>query len=108
MDNRQDVRIFGADKKGNPKRRMTSKERLKFWSLYVEFDNQKPTARSTYGSESIQQTLADLIFGDEETAGYTFTEVLNELEKKLKIKKQEENLRSVPNVYSGRGPVKSD
>ena len=33
----QDIRIFGATKTGRPKKRMTTDQRTRFWSLYEDF-----------------------------------------------------------------------
>lgn len=107
VNREQDARVFGVDKRGRPQRTMTNEEREKFWSLYEEFQNQKPTANSRFGSESIQQMVADALF-DEGIAGGTKMDFLNKVEERLVENRRKENSRSVPNVYSGRGPVKSD
>lgn len=102
VNREQDIRIFGKNRRGQPRKRMTEDERKRFWSLYEEYLNQDPTASSKYGSESIQQMVADALFSGEEK---TITELLDGVETRLKRKTHEENLRSVPNVYSGRGPA---
>lgn len=102
VNREQDIRIFGQDRRGRPRKRMTEEERKRFWSLYEEYLNQDPTASSKYGSESIQQMVADALFTGEEK---TITELLDGVEARLQSKIREENLRSVPNVYSGRGPA---
>lgn len=104
----QDIRIFGADQKGRPKRTMTDAERQKYWSLYEEYQNQQPTANSRYGSESIQQMVAEALFDTDGIPGENLVDFLDRVEERLAQKSREENLRSVPNVYSGRGSVKSD
>ena len=108
VNRQQDVRIFGADQKGRPKRTMTNAERKKYWSLYEEYQNQQPTANSRYGSESIQQMLAEALFDNGGSPGENLVDFLDRVEKRLAKKHREENLGSVPNVYSGRGPVKPD
>ena len=108
VNRQQDIRIFGADQKGRPKRTMTDAERQKYWSLYEEYQNQQPTANSRYGSESIQQMVAEALFDTDGTPGENLVDFLDRVEERLAQKSREENLRSVPNVYSGRGPVKSD
>lgn len=108
VNRQQDIRIFGTDSRGRPKRTMTTKEREKYWSLYEEYQNQHPTGNSRYGSESIQQTLAEAVFDTGGTPGENLVDFLDRVEKRLAQKSREKNLRSVPNVYSGRGPVKSD
>lgn len=108
VNRQQDTRIFGADQNGRPKRTMTNAERKKYWSLYDEYNNQHPTGNSRYGSESIQQMLAEALFDVGGTPGENLVDFLDRVEESLAQKSREENLRSVPNVYSGRGPVKSD
>lgn len=108
VNRQQDIRIFGADQKGRPKRTMTDAERQKYWTLYEEYQNQQPTANSRYGSESIQQMVAEALFDTDGTPGENLVDFLDRVEERLAQKSREENLRSVPNVYSGRGPVKPD
>lgn len=103
VNREQDIRIFGADKRGRPKRTMTAKEREKFWSLYEEYENQHPTANSRYGSESVQQQIADALFDTQSISGENLIDFLDRVEQRLAQKSLDENLRSVPNVYSGRG-----
>lgn len=105
VNTQQDVRIFGADKKGRPKRKMTNSEREKYWSLYEEFQNQQPTANSKYGSESVQQMVAEALFDTEGTPGENLVDFLDRVEARLARKSEEENLRGAPNVYSGRGDI---
>lgn len=101
VNREQDIRIFGADAKGRPRRTMTQQERQKFWSLYAEYENQHPNATSRYGSESIQQQLADAMF-ETSSIGDNLVDFLDRVEERLAQKSMEENLRSVPNVFSGR------
>lgn len=108
VNREQDIRIFGQDVKGRPRRTMTDTERQKFWSLYEEYENQHPTASSRYGSESIQQQIADALFDTQSIAGDNLIDFLDRVENRLAQKNIEENLRSVPNVYSGRGTTFSE
>lgn len=108
VNREQDIRIFGQDAKGRPRRTMTDNERQKFWSLYEEYENQHPTASSRYGSESIQQQIADALFDTQSIGGYNLIDFLDRVENRLAQKTMEENLRSVPNVYSGRGTTFSE
>lgn len=103
VNREQDIRIFGQDAKGRPRRTMTDQERQKFWSLYEEYENQHPTATSRYGSESIQQQIADALFDAQTINGENLVDFLDRVEQRLAQHSMEENLRSVPNVYSGRG-----
>lgn len=103
VNREQDIRIFGQDAKGRPRRTMTDKERQKFWSLFEEYENQSPTANSRYGSESIQQQIADALFDTQSINSENLVDFLDRVEQRLAQHSTEENLRSVPNVYSGRG-----
>lgn len=98
----QDLRIFGKNAKGKPRRTMTDKERQRFWALYEEYNNQHPTASSRFGSESVQQQIADAIFGDDTISGKNLIDILDSVEQSLVEKSIQENMGSVPNVYSGR------
>lgn len=108
VNREQDIRIFGQDSRGRPRRTMTDKERQKFWTLYEEYENQHPTASSRYGSESIQQQIADALFDTQSIGGENLIDFLDRVEQRLLQKTTEENLRSVPNVYSGRGTTFSE
>lgn len=108
VNREQDIRIFGQDAKGRPRRTMSDTERQKFWSLYEEYENQHPTASSRYGSESIQQQIADALFDTQSIGGDNLIDFLDRVENRLAQKTMEENLRSVPNVYSGRGTTFSE
>lgn len=103
INREQDIRIFGSDTYGRPSRTMTETERQKFWSLYEEYTNQQPTATSRYGSESVQQQIAEALFDNKSISGENIIDFLGRVEQSLAQKYIDENLRSVPNVYSGRG-----
>lgn len=103
VNREQDIRIFGKDAKGRPRRTMSDTERQKFWSLFEEYQNQNPTANSRYGSESIQQQIADALFDIQSVNGENLVDFLDRVEMRLAQRSIEENLRRVPNVYSGRG-----
>lgn len=99
----QDIRIFGKNKRGRPLRTMTRAERKRYWELYGEYLNQNPTHTSKFGSETIQQQIAEAVFGPQAVNGENLVDFLDRVEKRLSENKSVENLRSVPNVYSGRG-----
>lgn len=105
VNQEQDSRIFGVDSKGKPKKTMSAQERERFWSLYDEYENQHPIATSRYGSESVQQFLADALFNPNSIDSDNIVDFLNKVEEGLANKALEENMRGVPNVYSGRGPA---
>ena len=104
VNREQDVRIFGADKRGRPNRTMTSQERLRYWSMYDEYLNINPTETYKYGSESVQQALADIMF-TQGTTGEDFMSIMDRVQQKLQEEALKRNARERPNVYSGRGPT---
>lgn len=57
----QDARIYGVNKAGRVRHRMTNEERDRFWSVYTEFLNQKKTAYVEFTSGKIQQYLGDIL-----------------------------------------------
>lgn len=99
----QDIRIFGADKRGRPISRMTNDQRERYWDLYDEFVNQKKADYAKYGSEYIQQTLASAIFGDEPISTRNLPLFLDAVAEKLKNEKKSDITGGTPNVYSGKG-----
>lgn len=103
VNKEQDIRIFGADKRGRPKRTMSTEERRAYWDLYNEFLNQNKNASSKYGSETIQQMLADITFARQEKM--SFLDTLNALGENLEENLNQINAGSYKNVYSGRGSV---
>lgn len=104
VNREQDARIFGVDKRGMPRKTLTQEERIKFWNLYDEFLNQNPNADYRYGSESVQQALADMMLQGE-TNENNITLLLDSVAVKLEQKQRESNVTILPNVYSGRGPT---
>lgn len=105
VNREQDIRLFGATRAGRPKKVLTSDERTKFWELYNEYLNQEPSATSRFGSESIQQHIAQALFMDslnpQDKVGF-----LDRVSSQLEQSKIGENIGSVPNVYSGRGNIR--
>lgn len=98
----QDKRIFGLDEKGKPLFRMTDKQRKEYWSLYDEFIHQNLEYISMYGSDRVQQAVAEAVY--ETGSVLDFTSIFKKASDKLKEQAQEEP-RHGPNVYSGRGPT---
>lgn len=96
----QDRRVFGTDALGKPLRTMSNEERYRFWRLYDEYINQQPLATAKYGSESVQQQLADVMFTEKQNK--TIMEILNQVENDLQDTYLKQQGGSVPNVFSGR------
>lgn len=110
VNKEQDVRLFGSDDKGKPLRTMTDDERKKYWSLYMEYNNQHPIGNQKYSSETIQQVLADMV--SQSDAGQAqipdpdidLVSFLDAVETKLATEKIQKDLQeAMPNVYMGRG-----
>lgn len=56
----QDIRIFGEDSRGRPKKRMTVEQRTNFWRIYEEYKNLRPA--DVYEQSSIvQQQLGEMM-----------------------------------------------
>lgn len=104
VNREQDARIFGVDKKGRPIKTMSTSERTRFWTLYDEFLNQNPNADSRYGSDSVQQTIAEMMI-DGEADSQNISSLLDRVSENLELKQREANVNRLPNVYSGRGPT---
>lgn len=103
VNREQDIRIFGVNKRGLPKKTMTTEERTLYWDTYEEYINQFPAdVNQVYSSESIQQTLADALFGKAKTANTNLVSILNDVRRRLRTQKTEENMTDVPNIFSGR------
>lgn len=96
----QDRRVFGTNSSGKPLRTMSNEERARFWRLYDEYINQQPLATAKYGSESVQQQLADIMFTEKQNR--TIMEILNQVENDLQNTYLKQQGGSVPNVFSGR------
>lgn len=98
----QDKRIFGTDTAGKPLFRMNDEERKRYWAAYDEFIHQNLDLVTMFGSDRIQQAIAEAI----ETAPKVldFTDIFDRAIKNLHQRAQEEP-RHGPNVYSGRGPT---
>lgn len=100
----QDVRIFGANSRGDPKRTMSNDEREEYWRLYEEFKNQYPEWSIAPYSEDEQKVLAEAMFSIEGFSGLTLTQKLSRVRDLLEKRQIEQNLGDVPNVFAGRGP----
>ena len=103
VNRQQDIAIFGANKKGNPRYSMTNEERTRYWSLYTEFNNMYKTDSSKYGSESIQQMLGEIMLKNDMNHD-DFVAVLDEVQSRLKSEYDRTLEKEfVPNVFGGRG-----
>lgn len=101
----QDKRLFGTDNRGIPLRRMSSAERERFWEVYDEFAVQKKASFTNFGYNQVQEYITKMVVGGKDLVNTELTELLDTLENSLDKGYYEENIRSVPNVYSGRGDV---
>lgn len=101
----QDARIFGIDDEGNPRHQMSRADREKFWDLYYEYYNTYRATATSYGSETVQQQLADAIFGANNFPTDNIPEFLEEVENRLTGSQIITNSGGMGNVYSGRGDI---
>lgn len=99
----QDIRLFGADKRGRPKYTMSQEERTRFWQLYEEYQNQNPSKFVNYGYNTIQQAITEMTLRGNELTSENLVVLMDKLDNILEKSYFEQNLGSVPNVYSGRG-----
>lgn len=99
----QDIRLFGKDAKGRPKYSMSQDERTRFWQLYEEYQNQNPSKFVNYGYNTVQQAITEITLRGNELTSENLVVLMNKLDDILEKSYFEENLRSVPDVYSGRG-----
>lgn len=81
----QDIRIFGSTKTGRPKKRMTTAQRTRFWSLYEDFISTNKTAEYVFGYSNIWQELGNIVI--EDSSGNKL-ELFDTLEERL-LKNQE-------------------
>lgn len=101
----QDIRLFGADSRGRPKYSMSQEERTRFWQLYEEYQNQNPSKFVNYGYNTVQQAITEMTLRGNELTSENIIVLMDKLDDILEKGYFDENLRSVPNVYSGRGPT---
>lgn len=103
INNQQDIRLFGSNSKGHPNYRMTNEERILFWDTYEEYKNQFPAdVNQIYSSEYVQQYIADALIGDGKISSIGLADFLSNVRNLLREGKVEEDLKDVPNVFSGR------
>lgn len=96
----QDIRIFGKDKYGRPLGKLNSTQRKKYWDLYNEYKSQHTGDFYSLKSEQIQQLLGE--YYTKKGSGEDFVQTLNDFNETMVGPKYiEENIGSVPNVFSG-------
>lgn len=100
---KQDIQLFGADKIGRAKHRMTTAERTKFWDLYDEFTNYSKTAETAFGYQNIWSEIATIVVEQPYLLDDKLT-VMNLLESRLKHEKSErrEGFDKDNTAFSGR------
>lgn len=113
VNREQDIRIFGADKKGRPRAQMDEETRKAYWRLYDQFILENPTRFPQ--SNPVQQMLGSIDLDDElvealndpdlesEDLPESFRKTLETLEQMLS---NSDNFNTGgPNAYMGRGPT---
>lgn len=106
VNREQDARIFGTDKRGRPLNTMSQEEREEYWDFYDEFKAQNKEWSGQPYSETIQQSLADLIFSEPGFKSLSLAEKLKRAKHKFERDLIKTTVEDMPNVYSGRGPIK--
>lgn len=94
----QDIRIFGSTKSGRPRKRMTTEQRTRFWSLYAEFINTNKTAEYVFGYSNILQELGNIVISG--PSGNNI-EVFDELEERLRKRRETGTGFGTDTVFSG-------
>ena len=60
VQNEQDIRFFGKNSKGKPKKRLTTDQRTQLWSIFDEYKKMRP-ADVLENSTIVQQALASML-----------------------------------------------
>ena len=94
----QDARIFGLTKSGRPKKRMTTEQRTRFWSLYKEFINTDKIAEYVFGYSNILQELGNIVINE---PGGNNIEVFDKLEERLQKRRETGTGFGTDTVFSG-------
>lgn len=85
IEREQDIRIFGKDEAGNPRATLSRDDRIRFWSLYAEYANSHAVEVAKYGSDRIQQMVAEFAIQKPERDGdFPFQKMLDFLEEHMK------------------------
>lgn len=97
----QDRRIFGADSRGRPKKRMTVEERTDFWKVFEEYKKMRP-ADVLEQSNIVQQAIGQILI---ESDKIDFSmETFNKLIEKVDGRRQRFNWEMDVN-YDGKGSI---
>lgn len=94
----QDIRIFGTTKSGRPKKRMTTEQRTRFWSLYEDFISTNKTAEYVFGYSNIWQELGDIVING---SSGNKSEVFDTLEERLSKNQETGTEFGKGTVFSG-------
>ena len=85
IEREQDIRIFGADENGNPRATLSRDDRMRFWALYSEYANSHAVKVTKYGSDRIQQMIAEFaIQKPDHDSDFPFQKMLDFLEEHMK------------------------
>lgn len=101
----QDKMLFGSTPSGRPKKRMTTAQRTKYWSLYHDFLKTNKTAAYIFGYKNIQNTLAEVVIGKKTATGDNLDNKLEVFDEVLSLltEREAEYEYEEANVFSGRG-----
>lgn len=102
----QDIRIFGVDEDGTPKKRMSNDERKEYWKVYNEFTKRNPMPKSRRGSGDDQKEVANIFFS--RNRKQSVAQMVSLAEKRIKkenMKIDSSVRRKNETVYSGKGDI---
>lgn len=104
----QDISIFGTNKSGRPKRRMSVEERTAFWAAYKEFTSlESETYVRNMGSNTIKQYLGQIMTDNFKKGNFDFSMAdFNSLKMKLEERHSQEQWESAG--YEPKNTVFSD
>lgn len=102
VQSEQDRRIFGTDKRGRPKYRMTVEQRSQLWSVFEEYKKMRPSDVMEQ-SNIVQQAIGQILI---ETDKIDFSmETLNKVMDKVIDQRQRFNWEMDGVDYDGEEPV---
>ena len=101
----QDKMLFGETASGRPKKRMTTSQRTKYWSLYNDFLKTNKTAAYIFGYKTVQRIMAEVVVGKKTATGDNLDNKLEIFDEVLSLltEREAEYEYTNANVFSGRG-----
>lgn len=107
VQNEQDIRFFGEDSRGRPKKRLNTDQRTKLWSIFDEYKKMRP-ADVLENSSIVQQSIASMLIenGDIDFSARTLDELAQKIyEMRQKVDwEMDEEYEDDESVFSGTRP----